>query len=146
MKGALAHVALLGAILLSLGASYASDYLDPYFLRVVVTVGINIILAVSLNLVNGYTGQFSLGHAGFMCIGAYTSAVITMFATPALLGRILPPGGANSSLVFLCAILISGVAAAISGLIVGIPSLRLKGDYLAIVTLGFGEIIRIIFL
>ena len=109
-------------------------------------IGINITLAVSLNLVNGYTGQFSLGHAGFMCIGAYTSAVITMFATPAIVGRILPPGDANASLAFVCAILVSGVAAALSGLIVGIPSLRLKGDYLAIVTLGFGEIIRIIFL
>jgi branched-chain amino acid transport system permease protein len=146
MKEKAAHLALLGAILLSFGVSYLSDRIDPYYLRVVVNVGINIILAVSLNLVNGYTGQFSLGHAGFMCIGAYTSAVVTMFATPALLGQTFPPGHFNSWLIFPVAILISGLVAAVSGLIVGIPSLRLKGDYLAIVTLGFGEIIRIIFL
>ena len=146
MKSIYAHLSLLGAILLALVASYFSDHLDPYFLRVIVTVGINIILAVSLNLVNGYTGQFSLGHAGFMCVGAYTSAVITMFVTPKILGNIVPPDQISSSLVFLCAILISGIAAALIGLVVGIPSLRLKGDYLAIVTLGFGEIIRIVFL
>ncbi len=146
MKQKAAHLSLVGAILLALLVSHFSDHIDPYYLRVIVNVGISIILAVSLNLVNGYTGQFSLGHAGFMCIGAYTSAVITMFATPAIVGRILPPGDANASLAFVCAILVGGVAAALSGLIVGIPSLRLKGDYLAIVTLGFGEIIRIIFL
>ena len=72
MKEKAAHLSLLGAILLSFAFSYFSDHLDPYFLRVIVTVGINITLAVSLNLVNGYTGQFSLGHAGFMCVGAYT--------------------------------------------------------------------------
>jgi branched-chain amino acid transport system permease protein len=146
MKGLYAHLALLGAILLSFVASYFSDHLDPYFLRVIVTVGMNIILAVSLNLVNGYTGQFSLGHAGFMCVGAYTSAVLTMFVAPKLFGNSLTPGELNSSLVFLCAIIIAGAMAALSGLLVGIPSLRLKGDYLAIVTLGFGEIIRIVFL
>jgi branched-chain amino acid transport system permease protein len=146
MKEKAAHLALLGAILFSFVFSYFSHFIDPYFLRVVVTVGINITLAVSLNLVNGYTGQFSLGHAGFMCVGAYTSAVITMFATPAFLGQTFPAGHLNSWLIFPCAMLISGLAAALSGLIVGIPSLRLKGDYLAIVTLGFGEIIRIIFL
>ncbi|HVK58726.1 MAG TPA: branched-chain amino acid ABC transporter permease [Candidatus Kapabacteria bacterium] len=146
MKSVLAHLSLLGAILLSFVASYFSEHLDPYFLRVIVTVGINITLAVSLNLVNGYTGQFSLGHAGFMCVGAYTSAVLTMFVAPRIFGKILPVGEFSSSLFFLIAILISGFTAALSGLIVGIPSLRLKGDYLAIVTLGFGEIIRIIFL
>jgi hypothetical protein len=146
MKEKAAHLSLLGALLLSFAVSYFSDHIDPYYLRVIVTVGINITLAVSLNLVNGYTGQFSLGHAGFMCVGAYTSAVITMFVAPALLGQVFPPGHVNSWLIFPCAMLISGLTAAVSGLIVGIPSLRLKGDYLAIVTLGFGEIIRIIFL
>src|SRR5688572_27090134 len=141
MKEKAAHLALLGAILLSFIFSYFSDYLDPYFLRVIVTVGINITLAVSLNLVNGYTGQFSLGHAGFMCVGAYTSAVLTMLVAPKLFGNSLQPGELNSSLVFLCAIVTAGLIAAFSGLLVGIPSLRLKGDYLAIVTLGFGEII-----
>jgi branched-chain amino acid transport system permease protein len=146
MKNLTAHLALLGAILLSWVASYFSDWINPYYLRVIVTVGINITLAVSLNLVNGYTGQFSLGHAGFMCIGAYTSAVITMFLAPKLFGQILSPGHIQSALLFCVAALAGGLVAALSGLIVGIPSLRLKGDYLAIVTLGFGEIIRIIFL
>ena len=146
MKEKAAHLSLLGAILLSFAVSYFSNHIDPYYLRVIVTVGINITLAVSLNLVNGYTGQFSLGHAGFMCVGAYTSAVITMFVTPALLGQVFPPGHVNSWIIFPCAMVIGGLTAAVAGLIVGIPSLRLKGDYLAIVTLGFGEIIRIIFL
>ena len=69
MKNLTAHLALAGAILLSFVLSWFSDWINPYYLRVIVTVGINITLAVSLNLVNGYTGQFSLGHAGFMCIG-----------------------------------------------------------------------------
>src|SRR5262249_9862907 len=103
-------------------------------------------LAVSLNLINGYTGQFSLGHAGFMAVGAYTSVGITMFAAPTLLPLL---GGEKSrlavALLFLIALLAAGLVAAISGILVGGPSLRLKGDYLAIVTLGFGEIIRVIF-
>jgi branched-chain amino acid transport system permease protein len=81
-----------------------------------------------------------------MCIGAYTSAVITMIVAPKLFGHILPPGHLNASVLFLFSNLLAGLVAAICGLIVGAPSLRLKGDYLAIVTLGFGEIIRIIFL
>ncbi|MBU6303289.1 MAG: branched-chain amino acid ABC transporter permease [Verrucomicrobia bacterium] len=100
-------------------------------------VGINIILAVSLNLINGYTGQFSLGHAGFMAVGAYTAAKFSLvFAVAA-------PEPARPVL-FLVALVLGGAVAALSGLAVGIPSLRLKGDYLAIVTLGFGEIIRVI--
>ncbi len=92
-------------------------------------IGINIILAVGLNLITGFTGQFSLGHAAFMSIGAYTSAILT-----AKLGQ-----------PFVVGLLVSGgVTAALAGLIIGIPTLRLKGDYLAIATLGFGEIIRII--
>jgi len=147
MKCFAAQLSLLAAILLAGLVSYFSDRLDPYFLRVIITAGINITLAVSLNLVNGYTGQFSLGHAGFMCVGAYTSAIITMYVAPRFFGSILPPSNvAMASLVFTIALFFSGVIAAISGLIVGAPSLRLKGDYLAIVTLGFGEIIRIIFL
>ena len=122
-----------------------SDRIDDYYLDILLNVGINIILAVSLNLVNGHTGQFSLGHAGFMAVGAYSSASVTLFGGPALL-RIL--GGANAfshSLVFLLALAVGGCMAAASGLLVGVPSLRLRGDYLAIVTLGFNEIIRVIF-
>jgi branched-chain amino acid transport system permease protein len=103
-----------------------------------------VILAVSLNLVTGYTGQFSLGHAGFMSVGAYLSAAVTMILGPKLLGV----GGGTAvqqGLLFLGALLVGGCAAAVAGLLVGVPSLRLKGDYLALVTLGFGEIIRVIF-
>ncbi len=101
-------------------------------------LGINIILAVSLNLINGYTGQFSLGHAGFMAVGGYASAVVTLYFGQFLAGLGFPPGG-----IFLVAILAGGLLAAVFGFAIGIPTLRLKGDYLAIATLGFGEIIRL---
>lgn len=102
--------------------------IDSYLQLNIFLVGINIILAVGLNLITGFTGQFSLGHAAFMSIGAYTSAVLT-----AKLGQ-----------PYILAILASGIMAALSGILIGIPTLRLKGDYLAIATLGFGEIIRIL--
>src|SRR3954467_14406639 len=110
--------------------------------------GINIILAVSLNLINGFTGQFSIGHAGFMAVGAYSSAYLTVYYAQAWersLGAIVG-GSLAHSLIFLLAILVGAIVAAVAGLIVGIPSLRLRGDYLAIVTLGFAEIIRIVIL
>jgi branched-chain amino acid transport system permease protein len=101
-------------------------------------VMINMMLAMSLNLVNGYTGQFSLGHAGFMAVGAYTSAYLSTLIP-------IAPGGLQIASYFLFA-LAGGLAAAAAGWLVGLPSLRLKGDYLAIVTLGFGEIIRVVLL
>jgi len=118
--------------------------MDPYFLDVLTGIGINVILAVSLNLVNGYTGQFSLGHAGFMSVGAYMAAAVSVFLGPRLLGE---SGGTalQQGTLFLAALITGGSAAALAGLAVGVPSLRLKGDYLALVTLGFGEIIRVIF-
>jgi branched-chain amino acid transport system permease protein len=132
-----AKLLLLVALLFSLLISLFADRINPYLLFVLYAIGINIILAVSLNLINGYTGQFSLGHAGFMAVGAYTAAVVTnqfgnlnAFAAGAL---------------FLGALLAGGLLAAVTGLLVGLPTLRLRGDYLAIVTLGFGEIIRVIF-
>lgn len=100
------------------------------FQSTVVLIGINIILSVSLNLINGITGQFSLGHAGFMSVGAYASAIMTL----------------DYNVPFPLALLVGGAVAALGGAIIGIPTLRLKGDYLAIATLGFGEIIRILFL
>ncbi|HEX8249980.1 MAG TPA: branched-chain amino acid ABC transporter permease, partial [Pyrinomonadaceae bacterium] len=120
---------------------------DDYQARLLVFICINIILATSLNLINGFTGQFSIGHAGFMAVGAYASAYFTVNYGKALEGSFgfLGETGA-SSVVLLVAILIGAIVAAIMGLIVGIPSLRLKGDYLAIVTLGFAEIIRIVIL
>lgn len=104
--------------------------LNQFHSNTLIFMGINIILAVSLHLVIGITGQFSIGHAGFLAIGAYISAIITM----------------KFQLPFPLALLVGGIVAALAGLVVGIPSLRLKGDYLAIATLGFGEIIRIVFL
>ena len=123
-----------------------SGKINGYYADVLTKVGINIILAVSLNLINGFTGQFSLGHAGFMGVGAYTSAAITLFIGP----KILPAEGAAhydwaTYGLFAGALVTGGLVAALAGLVVGAPSLRLKGDYLAIVTLGFGEIIRVIF-
>ena len=119
-----------------------SKGLSAYYAQVAMVAGIDIILAVSLNVVNGFTGQFSIGHAGFMAVGAYTGAKITM----ALRGlEILGLSAAVSDQVFFFFALLMGmVAAAIAGLLVGIPTLRLRGDYLAIVTLGFNEIIRVI--
>jgi branched-chain amino acid transport system permease protein len=119
-----------------------------YYFRIVVIIGINIILAVSLNIINGHAGQFSLGHAGFMAIGAYMSAFVTYFYASPYLEK-LPEGSEKTILqnvFFFGALLFAGICAAIAGYLVGLPSLRLRGDYLAIVTLGFGEIIRVIFL
>jgi branched-chain amino acid transport system permease protein len=135
---------LFAAILASLGAQALSGRINPYFLDVILGIGINIILAVSLNLINGYTGQFSLGHAGFMAVGAYTSAAVSIFLGPKFLSAV-GNGSAAIALLFFIALFAGGSVAAVAGLLVGAPSLRLKGDYLAIVTLGFGEIIRVIF-
>jgi len=107
---------------------------------ILVSVGVNVVLATSLNVVNGFTGQFSLGHAGFMAVGAYTAAKITVGLSGVQL--ILLPEAVSNQLVFAIALLAAMITAAIAGVLVGMPSLRLRGDYLAIVTLGFGEIIR----
>lgn len=101
-----------------------------YYQNMLITMCINIMLAVSLHIILGITGQFSIGHAGFMAVGAYVSAICTM----------------QLELPFVTGILLGAIVAALAGLLVGIPTLRLKGDYLAIATLGFAEIIRIIFL
>lgn len=120
----------------------ASNY--AYYYDVLISIGINIVLATSLNLVNGYTGQFSLGHAGFMAIGAYASASWSNHLDPFMLGMLGGPGNPlATNLAMLVSMLIAGILAAVAGYGVGVPSLRLKGDYLAIVTLGFGEIIRV---
>ncbi|HMJ06466.1 MAG TPA: branched-chain amino acid ABC transporter permease [Chthoniobacterales bacterium] len=137
------QLALLAALVLAAVASHFSGAINAYYLQVVLFIGINIILATSLNLINGYTGQFSLGHAGFMAVGAYASAYLSSEHSAGLFHAL---GGASAfsiAIVFPLVLLGGGVAAALAGLIVGVPSLRLKGDYLAIVTLGFGEIIRV---
>jgi branched-chain amino acid transport system permease protein len=122
--------------------------INPYYARIVNLIGINIILAVSLNLINGLAGQFSIGHAGFMAVGGYSATYLTVTygaSIAALAGSPLQ-GPVGSSIVMVVSLATGALAAAVSGLVVGIPSLRLRGDYLAIVTLGFSEIIRVIIL
>jgi branched-chain amino acid transport system permease protein len=156
----------------------ASAIVGPYWHGILLDIGVAIILAVGLNLVNGYTGQFSLGHAGFMAVGAYVASAVSLglhlpeipypdFAASGYgMGALKLPlwalsfvaNGAFSVLnagiaaahalpgwgQFLGALLLGGVAAAVAGWCVGVPSLRLRGDYLAIVTLGFNEIIKVL--
>src|SRR5215218_10459373 len=106
---------------------------DDYQARLLVFICINIILATSLNLINGFTGQFSIGHAGFMAVGAYASAYFSVNYGKAIMGGLAFLGETGAmSVALLMAVVIGAIAAAIAGLIVGIPSLRLKGDYLAI--------------
>jgi branched-chain amino acid transport system permease protein len=123
------------------------NLIGPYNYQIVILVGINIILAVSLNLINGFTGQFSIGHAGFYAVGAYTSASLVYYGGPSIRSAIsfLPSMGQNTVLLLL-GLIAAAIVAGIAGVAVGIPSLRLRGDYLAIVTLGFGEIIRVLIL
>lgn len=110
--------------------SWLGNYIDPYYLRIIIIIGINIISALGLNLITGVTGQLSMGHAGFMSIGAYTSAILSMqMDTP-----------------FYVSVLAGALLAALFGFMIGIPTLRLEGDYLAMVTIGFSEIIRVFFL
>jgi branched-chain amino acid transport system permease protein len=129
------------------GALGRSLRISPYLLQVICLAGINIVLAVSLNLINGFTGQFSIGHAGFMAIGAYSSAFITVtFGDRVRAALSFLPRGAQDGALLLLALAVGSLLAAVAGFFVGVPSLRLRGDYLAIVTLGFGEIIRVFIL
>jgi branched-chain amino acid transport system permease protein len=140
MRPALPHLLLLGGLGLSAVLQIVSPQLDDYAVNILILAGINIVLAVSLNLVNGHTGQFSLGHAGFMAAGAYASSLVTLAS-----GQLTSGGDpVVKNAVFLGALLAGGGFAAMCGFLVGVPSLRLRGDYLAIVTLGFGEIIRVV--
>ncbi len=113
---------LLVGLLMNLGI------IDSYIQLNMVVIGVNIILAMGLNLITGFTGQFSLGHAAFMSIGAYASGIMT----------------AKLGMPFIVGIVVAALAAALAGLLIGIPTLRLKGDYLAIATLGFAEIVKIV--
>ncbi len=119
---ALVYVVVLGLI--------NAGLINDYVFATMVTIGVNIILAVSLNLITGFTGQFSLGHAGFMAIGAYSAGLVTL-AMPTVVG-------------FLLGVALGAVVSALVGFLVGLPTLRLRGDYLAIATLGMAEIIRIL--
>src|SRR5687767_11574407 len=132
----LATAATIGLLL---GLNYLFEHgfgdfrINAYYARILNLIGINITLAVSLNLINGLAGQFSIGHAGFMAVGGYSATFVTVYYGSAIAGLF------GSSLD-------DAAGAALAGLAVGIPSLRLRGDYLAIVTLGFSEIIRVIIL
>jgi branched-chain amino acid transport system permease protein len=146
---------LLGAGLAALVAlnqvfehGFGDFQINPYYARIINLIGINVILAVSLNLINGLAGQFSIGHAGFMAVGGYSATYLTVNygeSIAALAGGSLD-SRAGSTLVMMVSLATGALAAAVGGLLVGIPSLRLRGDYLAIVTLGFSEIIRVIIL
>ena len=139
------RLGLAAGLLIAALLQVCSAGLDPYTTQVMIFAAINVILAVSLNLVMGETGQFSLCHAAFMAVGAYTSAMITGKALPSILPHFQWTGSSWASQIsFLPVLLCAGLTAALAGLIVGGPSLRLRGDYLAMVTLGFGEIIRVL--
>ena len=136
---------LVAGLILAAFLQGCSGWIDPYATQVILFAAVNVILAVSLNLVMGETGQFSLCHAAFMAVGAYASAFLTGKALPALLPHFSWTGTSwPTQLSFLPVLLCGGLTAALAGLLVGGPSLRLRGDYLAMVTLGFGEIIRVI--
>ena len=127
---------------------WADGHLDNYTKRILTVSGIYIILGVSLNLINGITGIFSLGHAGFMGLGAYTAALLTMSVAQKQMTFFIEPLISpldKISIPFFPALIIGGLIAAFFGFLIGIPTLRLGGDYLAIATLGFGEIIVVIF-
>lgn len=129
-------LSIILVIAVCFGIQAIADASGGFISRVIVVAGLYVTLAVSLNLINGITGQFSIGHAAFYQVGAYVAGYVTV-----RFYDVQPLGGIGWLLVMM---IVGGIAAAIAGIVVGLPSLRLRGDYLAIVTLGFGEIIRII--
>jgi len=144
MRGALPlAVGFVLAVLLQLSVG---SFVGPFAVKLLMDIGINVILAVSLNLVNGFTGQFSIGHAGFMAVGGYVAGAITYYGSILLWGgpQVHPGWLSGGDVLFVGGCLAGAVVAAGAGYIVGLPSLRLRGDYLAIVTLGFGEILRVL--
>ena len=124
-----------------------SEFIIDYVVRIILLCAINAILAVGLNLINGTTGQFSIGHAGFMAVGAYATAFTVIHLEDAFYGEAAREGLAflPGAAIFNAGLIVGAFFAGLAGLLVGVPSLRLRGDYLAIVTLGFGEVIRLLF-
>ncbi len=120
--------------------------LADYPTVIAMNAGIAMMLALSLSIVNGMTGQFSIGHAGFMALGGYAAGMITYYGSLLLWQSTAMEGGTfgSGSMLFAGACVAGGIVAAAAGYMVGLPSLRLRGDYLAIVTLGFGEILRVL--
>lgn len=148
MKNRNIILTLVAIILVFAFVFFADNFLDSYQVRILNLCAIYVILALSMNLANGFTGLFTLGHAGFMAVGAYTTALLTM--SPMIksqnffMAPLIKPLD-TFSLPFLPSLLIAGVLSAVVGYLISAPVLRLKGDYLAIATLGFAEIIRVIF-
>ena len=128
------NIALFAAFLIVGLSLIQSGVITKYYTKVLMLIGINIILTVSLNIATGYLGQLPLGHAGFMAVGAYTAAIF------------MTRSGLDASVSFPIGLVLGALAAGFIGILIGIPALRLKGDYLAIITLGFGEIIRVVLL
>ncbi len=147
-----AYPIVVGLVIALLIQAMIAPKLGPFYAKLLLDIGIAIVLAASLNIVNGFAGQFSIGHAGFMMVGGYAASLITYYGSIKL-GWLSPGaygvevhGGflGSGDALFLFACVFGGVVAALAGLVVGLPSLRLRGDYLAIVTLGFGEIVRVL--
>ena len=130
----LINAALFAAFIIGGNAVLSSGALPGFITKVAMLIGIQVIAAVSLNISTGYLGQLPLGHAGFMAVGAYASAIF------------MTRTGIPAQLAFPLGIVIGAAVAGLFGVLIGIPALRLKGDYLAIITLGFGEIIRVVLL
>ncbi len=137
---AVAIVVVISVMLHFTIGRYFGDYIE----RIAVDAGIAVILAVSLNIVNGYTGQFSIGHAAFYAIGGYAAGLVTYYASLKTWDSTAAIGTMPQEMMFAASILLGGLVSATAGWLVGLPSLRLRGDYLAIVTLGFGEILRVL--
>jgi len=138
------HIVIITLFLIYLAIEipYHFEILNSYIVQLIMFVAINIVMTVSLGVINGFTGQFSIGHAGFMAIGAYVSVFFTTIILE-IAGLSTPPRLLGYPLFFI-AVGIGGIFAAAAGFLIGLPTLRLKGDYLAIVTMAFGEVIRTI--
>ena len=133
------YVLNLSAILLIyivISSLIGTGAINKYYTGILIMIGINVIMTVSLNLTTGFLGELALGHAGFMSVGAFTAGVITK--------ALVEQYGWNATACLPVSLLAGGLLAAVMGFLIGVPALRLKGDYLAIITLGFGEIIRVI--
>ena len=145
MRGRAVAVAIAAVALLAFAELVLPQLLNRYYATILVRILVAVLAATSLQLVNGFTGQFSIGHAGFMAVGAYASAAFSVYLGAGWLESLqalLPPSLARLA-YFPLPLVAGGLTASLAGLVVGVPTLRLRGDYLAIATLGFGEIIRI---
>jgi branched-chain amino acid transport system permease protein len=138
---------ILAAAALGLFLWWAEDHLDGYMIQILNLIAVNVILAVSLNLIYGFTGLFSLGHAGFMAIGAYVCSILILAPEQKEMLFILEPAYdwvQSAQAPFFVAVVAGGLIAALFGVLVGIPLLRLGDDYLGMATLGFAEIVRVV--